>query len=90
MPPKAPELDPEWIEKIEPIIPKGKPESVLAVRKVMKELDAVKVQSLKDVKPELEQGLDVNNIMIPMRDSVEIPLRIIKPHGDKIRPVYIG
>lgn len=87
---KIPELDPEWKEKVEPFLPKLASSSILDIRALMKTLDEVKVKSLNDTMPELNEGLDINNVMVTMSDGVEREMRIIKPHGSHANPVYIG
>jgi hypothetical protein len=90
MPTNIPELDPEWKEKVEPFLPKVASGSIEVIRSLMKDLDAVKVKSLNETLPDLNKGLDINNIMVTMRDGVEREMRIIKPHGSQAIPVYVG
>jgi predicted acyl esterase len=86
-----PELDPEWIEKIEPTLPKIPNAITLQeIRQFMSRLDADKLKGLNESMPDLLTGLTISNIQIPMRDGVERELRIIRPEGDAELPVYLG
>ena len=87
---KIPELDPEWKEKVEPFLPKLASGSILDIRTLMRTVDAVKIKSLNEIMPELNEGLDIDNVMITMRDGIEREMRIIKPHGSQANPVYVG
>jgi hypothetical protein len=90
MPSTVPTLDPEWIEKVEPILPKLPSGSVQDIRGLMEKLDAVKLASLNETMPELKEGLDISNVMVPMRDGVEREMRIFKPQGGSAAcPVYM-
>ncbi|KAJ5502824.1 hypothetical protein N7463_005698 [Penicillium fimorum] len=76
MAPSVPELDPEWVRLVEPIVPKTPRGStavipIEAARKSMGELDAAKVKALDISMADLKEGLEITNIKVAMRDGVE-------------------
>jgi hypothetical protein len=89
----VPELDLEWVQLVEPTLPKMPPAGSIPielVRKLMGKLDAAKVRSLNESMPDLAKGLDISNIMVAMRDGVELEMRIFKPENIASVPVYLG
>lgn len=95
MTPSVPELDPEWVRLVEPIVPKIPQGStsvipIEAARKSMGELDAAKVQALDISMADLKEGLEITNIKVAMRDGVEREMRIFKPKDAVSVPVYLG
>ena len=93
MVPPVPELDPEWVQLVEPTLPKMPPVASLPIevaRGMMAKLDASKVQALNESMPDLKRGLDISNIMVAMRDGVELEIRISKPENATSAPVYLG
>jgi predicted acyl esterase len=91
MAPPVPELDPEWLQLVEPTLPQI-PSSltVQTLRQMMGNLDATKVQALNDAMPDLKRGLEITNIMVAMRDGVERQMRIFRPETAVSLPVYLG
>lgn len=89
----VPELDPEWVQLIEPTLPKMPPAGSIPIelaRGLMEKLDAAKVQSLNESMPDLKRGLNISNIMVKMRDGVELEMRVFKPENAASVPVYLG
>jgi predicted acyl esterase len=86
----VPELDPEWLEKVEPFTPKTHPGTIQETRDLMTKLDAVKVTTLNESMPDLKEGLVISNIMVAMRDGVQREMRIFRPQGDAVPAVYLG